>query len=227
MLTAFALALSDLRLPALRGALLRAVGLALLLFMALLGAMGWGLAQLSLSGIGWLDTALDLLGGAAALVAALFLFGPATLSILPLFLDAAAAAVESRHYPHLPPARPAPLAQQLSAGLRLAGLAVALNLAALPVVLLLPVVGPVAWVLVNGRLLGREYFELAALRRLDLAQARAARRRAGLLPWAAGCLLAGLGLVPLGNLVAPLLGAAAFVHVFHRSNGLAARDGGV
>lgn len=227
MLAAFALAVSDLGLPAMRGALLRALAASLLLFAGLLGGLGWVLAHLALSGIGWLDSVIDLLGGAAALVAALFLFGPATLAILPLFLDAAAAAVEQRHYPHLPPARPAPLGQQLWAGLRLGALAAALNLAALPLVLFVPVIGPVIWVLVNGRLLGREYFELVALRRLDLAGARAARGRAGWVPWASGCLLAALALVPLGNVLAPLLGVAAFVHVFHRTPGLAARGGGV
>ena len=221
MLTAFGLAIGDLALPAMRGALLRAVGLAVLLFALLLGGIFWLLARLALSGIGWLDTVIDLLGGAGALVAALFLFPTATLAIVPFFLDQAAAAVEARHYPGLPPARPASVGAQALAGLRLGGLAVGLNLLALPVVLFVPGVGIGLYLIVNGWLLGREYFELASLRRLDGAATRAARQRIRTRIWLGGIALAAIGLVPFGNLLAPLVGVAAFVHIFHRIGGLA------
>lgn len=223
MLTSFTLALGDLGLPAMRRVLLRSVGLALLLFVVLLGLLGVLLSQAALTGIGWLDWIVDILGGLAGLVAAIFLFPSATLAIVPLFLDEVAHAVEARHYPALPPARPAPLGAQLRAGIRLAVLAVLLNLLALPVVLFLPVVGIGLYLAVNGWLLGREYFELAALRRLDVAGAKAARRAHGLSVWMAGIALAAIALVPFGNLVVPLFGAAAFVHIFHRIGGLATR----
>lgn len=223
MLTSFSLAVGDLGLPAMRRVLLRSVALALLLFLVLLGLLGVLLSQAALTDIVWLDWIVDLLGGLAGLVAAIFLFPSATLAILPLFLDQVAQAVEARHYPTLPPARPASLGAQLWAGIRLALLAVGLNLLALPVVLLLPVVGIGLFLLVNGWLLGREYFELAALRRTDLAGAKAARQARGLGVWLAGIALAAIALVPFGNLVVPILGAAAFVHIFHRTGGLATR----
>lgn len=220
MLTAFFLAFADLGLPAMRRVLVRAVGLALLLFIVLLGLLGAVLSQLGLSGIGWLDWIVDILGGLAGLVAAILLFPAATVAILPLFLDEVAAAVEARHYPGLGPARGASAASQALAGVRLALLAALLNLLALPAVLLLPVVGIGLYLLLNGWLLGREYFELAALRRLDLAGARRARKACRLRVWLGGTALAAILLVPFGNLVVPLFGAAAFVHVFHRSDGL-------
>jgi len=222
MLTALGLALADLRLPAMRRVLFRSILLALLLFLALLGGVGWALSQAAITGIGWLDWIVDILGGAAALVAAIFLFPTATLAILPLFLDEVAAAVEQRHYPHLPPARPASLGTQAWAGVKLAMLGVGLNLLALPFVLFLPLAGIGLFLVVNGWLLGREYFELAALRRLDLAGARSARWRSGTRVWMAGFTLAAIGLIPFGNLLVPLLGAATFVHMFHRTRGLAA-----
>jgi uncharacterized protein involved in cysteine biosynthesis len=85
--------------------------------------------------------------------------------------------------------------------------------------LLLPVTGPfyilVFWAL-NGFLLGREYFAMAAMRRLPRDQARAMRRRNFLTIWAAGILMA-LGLsLPLANLLVPVLGAATFTHLYHR-----------
>jgi uncharacterized protein involved in cysteine biosynthesis len=227
MLTAFALAFADLRLPAMRRALLLALGGSVLLFLALLGGLGWLLANSSITGIGWLETLADVLGGAAALVAAWLLFPAATLALLPLLLDPVAAAIEARHYPHLPPARPASAASQAWAGLRLAGLATVLNLLALPLVLFVPGLGLLAFLLVNGWLLGREYFELAALRRVGNAEAKTARRANAGRTFAGGLALAAMGLVPFGNLLVPLLGAAAFVHMFHRRAVLAARHAGV
>lgn len=223
MLSAFALGLGDLRLPAMRRVLVRSVLLAMLLFALLLAGIGVLLASVSITGIAWLDGLIEVLGGLAGMLAAILLFPAATLAILPLLLDDAARAVEARHYPQLAPGRPASLAAQAWAGLRLGVLAVGLNLLALPIVLLLPLVGIGLYLLVNGWLLGREYFELAALRRLDLAGARSARRACAGRVWLGGITLAAIALIPLGNLLVPLLGASSFVHIFHRCTGLATR----
>jgi uncharacterized protein involved in cysteine biosynthesis len=203
-----------------RVALLRAVGLALGLFMLLLGGLGLLLAHSAITGIGWLDVIADILGGAAALIAAVLLFPAATLAIVPLLLDPVAAAVERAHYPHLPPAKPASAAAQALAGLRLAVLASLLNLLALPGVLFLPGLGLALFLAINGWLLGREYFELAALRRVGTQEAKTLRRASAGRAFGLGMALAALAMVPFGNLLVPFLGAAAFVHVFHRAGGL-------
>lgn len=149
-------------------------------------------------------------------VLSVFLMIPVAAAFSGLFLDDVAAAVEARHYPFLPP----PIRPQRGAALietaNLLGLMLAVNLAGL---LLLPVTGPfyilVFWAL-NGFLLGREYFAMAAMRRLPRDQARAMRRRNFLTIWAAGILMA-LGLsLPLANLLVPVLGAATFTHLYHR-----------
>lgn len=227
MLAAAGLAFAQLTDRTFRRVLLRAVGLAALLFAAIWGVLVWLLARAELSGMAWLDWTIDLLGGAAALVAAFFLFVPATLAILPLFLDQVASAVEARHYPDLPPARASGVGEQLRAGLRLAGLSVLLNLLALPFVLLLPGIGLGLFLAVNGWLLGREYFELAALRRVDYAAALQRRRAARFQVWTGGMLVAACGLLPFINIAAPLFGAALFVHLFHRQGVLAGGSLGV
>jgi CysZ protein len=86
---------------------------------------------------------------------------------------------------------------------------------ALPLVLLLPGVGSLVWLAVSAYALSREYFELAALRRMDAASARALRRRHRFRVWLSGVPAAALMLVPVANLFTPVLGAAAFTHVFH------------
>jgi CysZ protein len=65
-------------------------------------------------------------------------------------------------------------------------------------------------------LLGREYFTLAAIRRVGRTEAKRLRGKHGLTIWAAGVLMAIPLSVPLLNLVIPILGAATFTHLFHQ-----------
>lgn len=165
-------------------------------------------------------TGLHQLFGLASL---LFMLGLSIFLMVPvagvfsgLFLEDVAAAVEDRHYPTLPPVAPMPKSTALIESLNLLGLIVALNVLGLA---LLPFTGPfyipLFWVL-NGWLLGREYFTLAALRRLPRDQVKALRSRNRLRIWAAGTLIAAPLSLPLVNLLIPVLGAATFTHLFHR-----------
>ena len=152
-----------------------------------------------------------MLGGSAVLLLAWFTFPLVACAFVALFLERIARLVEARHYPGLHPARGLPLFAALGASARFLVLVVAVNVALL-VFGLLPALYPFAWVLGNGWLLGREHFELVALRRLDVAAARDLRQRHRLALLVSGCALAGLSLVPLLNFVAPVLGVAFFVH---------------
>ncbi len=68
----------------------------------------------------------------------------------------------------------------------------------------------------NGYLLGREYFELVAARRFDMAGVRRLRRayRGRLL--LAGAVIAFLLTVPIVNLVTPVVATGFMLHVFER-----------
>lgn len=145
-----------------------------------------------------------------------FLMVPVASVFTGLFLEDIAGAVEDRHYPALPPATALPWTEGLRQSLNFLGLVLAVNAVAL---FLYPMVGPFTPVLfwvVNGFLLGREYFTLVALRRLPPAEAAAMRRRNRLRLWAAGTLMAAPLSVPVLNLVIPVLGVATFTHLFHR-----------
>ena len=76
----------------------------------------------------------------------------------------------------------------------------------------------VVWA-VNGFLLGREYFQLVAGRRLGVAGARALRRRHRGEVWLTGGLLALPLTIPIVNLIVPILGVATYTHMFHRLTG--------
>ncbi len=212
--TAFSLALGDALTPAGRRALIWSFAGALVLLACLwLGA--WALLGLvHVSRFPWLDTPIEILGNIAALVIAWMVFPAMSMLVLSLFLDRVVGVFERAHYPGLPPARAAGLGEAIASGLRLALLGLVLNLAVLPLYIFLPGVNLVVFYALNGYLVGREYFEAIALRRLEPRDARAAWHRNRVRLILAGAMIAFLLSVPLVNLAAPLVGAAFMLHLF-------------
>ena len=92
----------------------------------------------------------------------------------------------------------------------------AANLVALLLYALFFPVAPFIFWGMNGFLLGREYFQLVATRRLGWAEAKALRRRHTGKIWLAGTLVAVPLSMPLVNLVIPILAVATFTHLFHQ-----------
>ncbi len=222
MLTDFSKAASQLNDPSFRRILLRGIGAGIVVFVALVIGAYAGLSLFQATDIVWLNTAISLLGIFAAGYVALLLFPAVIGLIVGFFLDDAAAAVEKKHYPALPAARAVPWSDSIGSGLRLAAVTLLVNLIVLPFYLALLFAPPLGFVLfyaVNGYLLGREYFELAASRRIDSVAARNLRKRHRILVYVAGVVIAFLFSIPFVNLIAPLLGAAWMVHLFHRVNG--------
>ncbi|MCV2865492.1 EI24 domain-containing protein [Albidovulum sediminicola] len=172
--------------------------------------------------VGEIDGLHTLLGWGSLLVMivlSIFLMVPVAAAFSGIFLDAVAEAVEARHYPHLPPAPKVPMGDAVIDAVNFTGVLIGVNALAL---MLWFVVGPFApfvfWAL-NGYLIGREYFQLAAMRRIGRQAARQLRRDNRLTILAAGMLMAAPLTVPIVNLFIPVLGAATFTHIFHRLNG--------
>lgn len=188
--------------------------LAALLLAALAAGAGWALG--GLTGVGWLDVAAGLAGGTAALAAGAMLFPAAAAALQGLFLERAASAVEARHYPGLRPPNDQGWGETLRQTAFFAGAALGINLLLLPVWLFAPPLGLLLFWLANGWLCGREYFEAAALRRLDPEAARALRRRYRYRIWLSGIVVAWLMTVPFVNLAAPAIGTAFMLHRFER-----------
>ena len=227
MFTALSKAIQQCSDPTFRRVLLRAVGLSLLVFVLL-----WIVAGLLLAwGGGWLldwiqpegfwEDVLQVVFGATGVGGVLFasfiLFPAVMVMVLSFLLEDIAAAVEARHYPKLPPARPQPIGEMLRSGLAFAAVTVAINLAALPFYLLLLFLPPFNLILyygVNGYLFGREYFEIVAFRRQTPPEAKRLRRRYGARLFLAGILITVMMTIPLVNLFAPIVAAAFMVHIF-------------
>lgn len=161
---------------------------------------------------GWLGFLAAIAAGLGLALGLALLIAPVTAIIAGLFLDDVAAAVERTDYPHDPPGRAMPVLPALALSVKFFGVVVLGNIVAL-FLLLVPGINVLAFFLVNGYLLGREFFEFAALRFRDEPQAKALRRRHSGTVFLAGLVIAGFLAVPLLNLLTPLFAAAMMVHL--------------
>ncbi|SDX91448.1 EI24 domain-containing protein [Citreimonas salinaria] len=225
ILTDFLRALSQFGSDArFRRVLWRGVGLTLALLIAACALVVWGVGlfvgdAVTLPWIGtvtWVDNAAGFAAIPLMLVLSIFLMVPVASAITSLFLEDVAQAVEDRHYPAAGTAGAVPLGDQVQDSLGFFATLIAANAAALVLYLFVAPLAPFIFWGLNGFLLGREYFTLAAMRRVGRAQAKVLRKRHRLTIWAAGVMMAVPLTIPVINLAVPVLGAATFTHLFHR-----------
>ena len=157
---------------------------------------------------------LGVLEGLATLVLAWFLFPIVASAFVALFLDYVCKVVEKQHYPDLPQARGITILQGVGVAISYLGAMVIGNVLLL-FLLFFPPVYAIAWIAMNGYLIGREYVELVALRRLTPRETKDLRRRHGGESMLTGALFAFLMTLPLVNLIVPVFAAALTVHRFH------------
>lgn len=205
-------ALSQLTDPALFGVVWRSV-LFSALFFAVILAGTISAVHYFVAGHGLLAWIMDALGSVAAAVLAMWLFLPVAATIGTLYFERIARAVDQRFYPFLPPAQPAPLWDQICVAAAVGSRVFALNVLALLVTLLLPGIGlPVGWAIAAWAF-GRGLFVAVAMRRLSRDDTEALYRSLRLVVLAQGGAMAAAAYFPLLNLLIPVVGTAAMVHV--------------
>lgn len=214
MFASFGRALATIFNPAFFGVIVKAVVLTMALFVAAFLALQWGLAHLPTLHWPWLNWALNIIAS-LGLVALLFIAGAPVAALFgSFFLDGIAKSIEARSYPTDAPATGVPLTSSLFVALRFTGLVIVVTLALLPFDITLPGIGSAATLAADGWLLGREYFELAALRHLSRGETDDMRKRHRFAILAGGILLSLLTYIPFADLIAPLFGAALMTHMF-------------
>lgn len=221
MLRALTLSISQLGDRAFIAVLLKS----LLLTLAIFAVLGFGLYWALIWFFAWLGWSES--GGFAAATAAVLialasgwlLFRVVAIAVIGLFTEEIVDAVERKHYPRQAAmATSAGRGAQLKIALGSVGRAIGWNLLAAPlyIVLLFTVIGPaIAFFAVNALLLGRDLGELVAARHVPrgdwrdwLASTRGRRLQIGIVA-------AGLFMIPVANLLAPILGAAMAAHMLH------------
>lgn len=166
----------------------------------------------------WLDDLVSWSSLFLMLFLSVFLMMPVASTITSMFLDEVAQAVEDKHYSHLPPAPKVSFGDALRDTVNFLGILIGANILAIVLYFIFsPAALLIFWAL-NGFLLGREYFTLAAMRRVGRDGAKALRQQYSGTIWIAGTLMAMPLSVPVLNLLVPILGAATFTHIFHRLN---------
>ena len=214
--------------PKFRRVLWRGLGLTIVLLAAACLLVIYGVNQLLSSALvagvigdqSWLGSLFNIGGVLLTIALSIWVMVPVASAIIALFLDEVAQAVEARHYPHLPKQAAAKLQDQILVSIRFLGLLILANIGALILSMILPFLGPVVFWATNGYLMGREYFQMAAMRRLPRAQAQELLRRHQGSIWRAGILMAIPLTIPLVGLFIPILGAATFTHLFERLRAL-------
>ncbi|PBB27078.1 MULTISPECIES: sulfate transporter family protein [unclassified Mesorhizobium] len=214
------IAVLELLSPPFRAVFIKTLGLTVLALVAL----WFGLTSLvEWLALPWLQTLLPgmpswvgWLGGIIAAIALAFgmalLVAPVTAVIAGLFLDDVAEVVERTDYPRDPVGRAMPAWRSLVLAIEFLGVVILGNIVAL-MLLLVPGINIAIFFIVNGYLLGREFFEFAAMRFRPEDEARALRRQYAGTVFLAGLVIAAFLAVPLLNLLTPLFAAAMMVHL--------------
>jgi CysZ protein len=126
----------------------------------------------------WLTFLLAVLAGLGLALLLALLISPITALIAGLFLDDVAEVVEKRDYPADAPGKAMQVAQAMRSSLKFLGVVVVGNIIAL-LLLFIPGINLIAFFLVNGYLVGREFFEFAAMRFRPPEEARRFRIKYG------------------------------------------------
>jgi len=224
ILESFVKALSQIGDPRFRGVLWRGIGLTIALLVAAYAAVLWLIEYvagdpITLPGVGevtWIGDLLSIGSLFVMLLVSVFLMIPVASAITSLFLDEVATAVEDVHYPSVPRPPRVPFWDGFRDTVNFLGVLIAANIVALFLYVLFPPATPFIFIGMNGYLLGREYFTIAAMRHLGRAGAKELREAHSGTIWVAGCLMALPLTFPILNLVIPILGAATFTHLYHR-----------
>ena len=208
-------AVSQLPEPEMRRPLIWSIVWTLLGLIAVWCGVGWAIHHCLAGRNDYLDRGINILGILASPYISWLLLPPVATAILGLHAEQLCGAVEQRFYPRLPPPPPTRWGDQIRSIVRL----FALSMLTLPLYLLFlifPGVNLVLFLVMNGYVLGRGYFDLVALRWLGWDEAQAAWPECRVSFVLVGIAVAAIFSVPFANLLAPVIGTAAAVHVFER-----------
>jgi CysZ protein len=226
-------ALAQLFTPPLRAVLMKSIGLALLLIIIIGIVLNRAFSALAASGANWAEQTsgfaphaawatlawvLSIMASLGIITGALFLMPAVTAFVGSFFVDEVGDAIERDSYPAEPPGHALPLFRALIEGVKFAVLALAIYLCALPFIFFAGL-GIIVLFLANSYLLGRQYFEFAAMRFRPPAEAKALRKTHAAYIFLAGMAIALFVSIPLVNLATPIFAMTYMVHIHKRMSG--------
>jgi CysZ protein len=223
-------AITQMFSPPLRAVLWRSIGLALALIVAvgialerlIVWMLGAGSASVETTlgphahapatALAWL---LSFAAGLGIVVGSVMLMPAVTAVVGSFFADRIGDEVERAFYPADPPGKALPLWLALWEGSKTALFAVLIYLVAAPLILFAGF-GAVIFFLATAYILGREYFELAAMRFRPPVEAKLLRKRNAALVYIGGLFITAFVSIPIVNLATPIFAMALMVHLHKR-----------
>lgn len=233
MLDAALKALSQILSPPMRAILWKSIALALVLIVALAFGLQRLLSWLAGSGMLWAEGALgpdyhtplnvlswmlSIAAGFGVVFGAIFLMPAITSLVASVFVDDVADIVEREHYPAERIGTALPYGVAITEGIKFALLTIGVYLIALPFVFFAGL-GFIAFFIATAWLLGRQYFELAAMRFRPAVEAKTMRRAHAATVFTAGLIIAAFVSIPIVNFATPVFAMALMVHLHKRLSG--------
>jgi len=233
MLDAAVRALAEMFSKPMRAILWKSIGLALILIVAGAVLLQRMLNWLAGTGAAWAEQALNggyhslletlswivsIAAGFGVVFGAVFLMPAVTSLVAGVFVDDVGEHVERKDYPAERVGTAVPLIRALIESIKIAALTIVVYLAVLPFVFFAGM-GLIAFFLATAWLLGRQYFEFAAMRFRSVEDAKAMRQRHAITIFIAGLFIAAFVSIPIINLATPVFGMAFMVHIHKRLSG--------
>jgi CysZ protein len=231
MIAFFSLAVVQLFDKSLQKILWMSLVASAILFLVFWLLVGYTLLQTELFSTGWFYGIFDwifikitnIFGGILIFILTWFLFPSIVTLLVTFFLEKTINSVEKKHYPNLPETRQQNMLEISKITLKFMVLSIILNVLVIPLYLVFFFLGPLnlfIFYILNGYLLGKEYFELVAYRRLEPSEADDLFKRYHGNVFRVGLISALLMTVPLINMVAPIISVAAMVHLVQKYNSI-------
>jgi CysZ protein len=233
MIDAAVKALTQMLSPPMRSILWRSIALALVLITVLAIGLQRLLSWFATSGEGWAEAMLgpgwhtslnalawvvSIAAGLGVVLGGIFLMPAISSLVASFFVDDVGDLVEREYYPAEEPGMALPLGIAMTEGIKTAFLTIVVYLVALPFVFVAGA-GFLVFFIATAWLLGKQYFELAAMRFRPPAEAKLMRKDNAATVFTAGALIAAFVSIPVVNLATPLFGMALMVHMHKRLSG--------
>src|SRR6201990_2866164 len=233
MIDAAVKAISQMLSPPMRSILWRSIALALVLITVLAVGLQRLLSWFATYGEGWAEAVLgpgfptpanaiawviSIAAGLGVVLGGIFLMPAISSLVASFFVDDVGDLVEREHYPAERPGVALPLGLAMTEGIKTALLTIVVYLVALPFVLVAGA-GFLVFFIAPAWLLGKQYFELAAMRFRSPAEAKAMRKYHAATVFTAGLFIAAFVSIPIVNLATPVFAMAVMVHMHKRLSG--------
>jgi len=210
--------------PKFRSVFITAISAAAITLALLLYVLNLYWPETMVSGWDWLDSYGGELSSAGfwlvGTIASYLLFPGVVTMVMGVLTDKIAGAVEEEYYPNRLGDRQVPYGDLVISAAKLTLIMLMINLLFFIPYVILFFMGGFGFILlfvaVNGFLLGREYFEMVALRHMSRREMNIFRQDNGGAIFVGGALTAAMFMVPFLNILAPIIGAAVMTHIFQQ-----------